>query len=395
MTNVYDGFVLADLHNAAFDASIWYEELDKGVLTDMENADNIDFVIIAGDYFHKKISANSDDATKAFQFLTRLMQICHRFDAKLRIIKGTESHDNQQLDMLESIQKIAPCDFAIRQVASDEYLFEDFRVLYLPEEYIAPADFDAYYAPYFSTDKAYDLVVGHGLVDKAVFVASIQESERTMKHAPIFEVSELMRICKGLIYFGHIHKPMQIGTFRYVGSYSRWAFGEEEEKGYYTGQYNPTDAIYVDQFRTNPYARKYESVKVEYPSVLSTDNEMTQLKFLQELVDNQLIDYVRLEVSIPAEHPKPLLVSSLIKELFARRREVKVRIIANEQERKRKEVEERVATLLDQYDFIFDKTTPVNEKLSQFINIRHSVTIPAPRIEQYLTQDIQKIIPAK
>lgn len=394
MTKSYDGFVLADLHNDAFDASIWYEELDKGVLTDMENAPNIDFVIIAGDYFHRKISANSDSANRAFQFLTRLMQICQRHNAKLRIIKGTESHDNQQLDMLENIQKIAPCDFAIKQVASDEYLFDDFQILYLPEEYIAPDDFASYYAPYFTADKAYDMVVGHGLVDKAVFVASIQESERTMKHAPIFEVSELMRICKGLIYFGHIHKPMQIGTFRYVGSYSRWAFGEEEEKGYYTGQYNPSAGIYVDQFHTNPYARKYESLKVEYPAELSTDNELSQLTFLKELVSDTIIDYLRLEVTIPAEHPKPLLVSSLIKELFARQRNVKVRIIANEQERKRKEVEERVAALLDQYDFIFDKTTPVNEKLSHFITIRHSVTIPPVRIEQYLTQDIQKIIPA-
>ena len=129
--NAYVGAVLSDPHNGAFDAKQWFYELDEGFLEYIDKLPILDFVTITGDFFDTKISVNSEHAKYALRFLSKLIKICANKSAKLRIIKGTESHDNKQLEMFDGLRSVAPCDFRVIHTVEKEWLFDDLHVLYI------------------------------------------------------------------------------------------------------------------------------------------------------------------------------------------------------------------------------------------------------------------------
>jgi DNA repair exonuclease SbcCD nuclease subunit len=380
----YIGAVLSDPHAGAFDPNQWYDELNKGFLNYIDKLEILDFLVITGDYFHTKISANSEYAKYALKFLTRVLKICAEKNTKFRIIKGTESHDNKQLEMFDGLRGVANCDFRVIHTVEKEWLFEDMHVLYIPEEYME--DKDEYYKEYF--EDTYDYVFGHGLVDKAVFIAATQESETTRSQAPIFKTDELHAICKGPIYFGHIHKPMLVGRFRYVGSYSRWAFGEEEDKGFLMTYYTPESSDYIDEFIVNKNARRFDTVKIEYTSTVFNKTEKEQMEYLLKLASSLVVDYLRLEVNIPEEYPNPMLLTNMLNETFSKYSKVKLKINNNSKLRQKKETEEKVNKLLDMYGFIFDKSIEPDEKIVEYIKIKYQRNIPIERMRMYLHDEI-------
>lgn len=380
----YVGAILSDIHAGAFEAKQWYHELEEGFLTHIGKLAILDFVILSGDYFHTKISANSEHARYALRFLTKLIRICAEKDAKLRIIKGTESHDNKQLEMFDGLQTAAQCDFKVIHTVASEYLFEDLRVLYIPEEYME--DMDEFYGEYFS--ETYDYVIGHGLVDKAVFIAATQESEQTMSKAPIFKTDILHHICRGPIYFGHIHKPMKVDRFRYVGSYSRWAFGEEEDKGFIMTYYTPETGKFKDEFIVNDHARKFETIKVEYSSPMFNRTQQEQIEYLIQITDTLMTDYLRLEINIPEDYENPMLLTNMLNEVFNKFKNVKLKINNNSKTRQKKEVEEKINALIERYGYIFDKTKSAEEKISKFIKTKHNRDISTEKVRFYLYENI-------
>jgi DNA repair exonuclease SbcCD nuclease subunit len=380
----YVGAVLSDPHNGAFDAKQWYKELEKGFVKDIEKLAVLDFLVITGDYFDTKISANSEHAKYALKLITKLLKICAEKKTKFRIIKGTESHDNKQLEMFDGLQGVANCDFRVIHTVEKEWLFDDMQVLYIPEEYMENKE--EYYKDYFE-DK-YDYIFGHGLVDKAVFLAATQESEATRSQAPIFKTDELQAICKGPIYFGHIHKPMQVGRFRYVGSYSRWAFGEEEDKGYLMTYYTPVTGDYTDEFIVNENARRFDTVKIEYTSTVFNKTEKEQMEYLLQLAEGLNVDFLRLEINIPEEYPNPMLLTNMLNETFSKYSKVKLKINNNSKLRQKKETEEKVNQLLDKYGFIFDKSKEPEEKIVEFIRIKYGRNISLDKMRHYLFEEI-------
>jgi DNA repair exonuclease SbcCD nuclease subunit len=381
----YVGAVLSDIHSGAFEAKQWYMELEKGFVADIEKLAILDFLVITGDFFDMKISANSEHAKYALKLLSKLLKICTEKNAKFRIIKGTESHDNKQLEMFEGLEVVTNCDFRVIHTVESEMLFDDMKVLYIPEEYMENKD--EFYKPYFE-DGPYDYIFGHGLVDKAVFIAATQESEVTRSQAPIFKTDDLHAICRGPIYFGHIHKPMKIDRFRYIGSYSRWAFGEEEDKGYVMTYYTPETGDYTDEFIPNNRARRFDTVKIEYTSTVFNKTEEEQIKHLLDLASSIIVDYLRLEINIPEEYPNASLLTNMIHEAFAKYSKVKLKINNNSKLRQKKEMEEKVNLLLDRYGFIFDKGLEPEEKISRYIKIKNGRNISVDRMRRYLYEEI-------
>ena len=385
--NKYVIATIADLHGGAFNAKKWFDELSEGFLKKIKKLDKLDVVFIAGDLFDDKISANSDHAQLLIKFMTKLITICNEKKAVLRIIKGTESHDNRQLHLLEPLIELANHNFKIIHTVESEQLAPDLRVLYIPEEYMNnPTE---YYNGYLGEDvEPYDIIIGHGLIDKAAFIASIQESEQTMAKAPILKVKSLLEKSKGPIYYGHIHKPFKYDRFRYVGSYSRWAFGEEEEKGFLITEYYPETGEFTEDFIPNKHATKYDTVSMTYSNDLNDDDEVSQMNFLLTTAETLIVDYLRLDITIPAEHPKPMFITNMIVELFSRNRKVKLKINNDRKTREKKATEEKINKLLEMYAFIFDKKTDEHEKISQFIKVRENIDIPADKVKFYLEENI-------
>ena len=370
--------VLSDVHFGALDSKQLMTELGSEFIDKIEEMPIIDMIIIDGDLYNSKLSLNSSHSKAAFIFLAKLCEIAKKKNVVIRIIKGTSSHDNDQLDNLEVFKDI--CDFKVVNTFSDEN-FRGIDIVYIPEEYI---DDEGYYDKLYNG--SYDLGFGHGMVKEAAFVAHKQESAITMKKAPVFDTNKLLGAIKGVCMFGHIHTPMRIKKrFYYCGSFSRWCFGEEEDKGfniiYYTPEYPEKTKV---EFVKNNLARIYDTVTIDVVDA-SVENTLNTIK---NAIDMTSFYKKRIIVNIAKTVTDRRLMSDLINETFGKYSMITIVINSLEKEEIRRQSDEKVERLLSEYGFIFDKSIPKDEKIQRYINKKYNRNIPLDKIRDYLFNKI-------
>ena len=379
MINVksYTGIVIADIHMGAIKADILAEELDSIFIKYIECMKSLDFVMIAGDLFDTKLALNSKHTKRLFSFMKKLMNLCIEKNAKLRIIYGTEYHESNQLSTLQFLMK-SKCDVKIYETVADEELYPDFNVLYVPEEYIK--DIDEYYKDFFNNK--YDMVIGHGMVNEVAFASKIQTSEVTMLRAPIFNTKKLLDICKGPLFFGHIHKHQCIrDRLYYVGSFSRWCFGEEEPKGFMKVVYTPETKEYTADFIENTKAKSYNTMVVDY------NNTTDDMNYVLNMINSVEYDKLRIIFNIPENHENPLLLSSMITDTFSKYKDIKI-VINNNYKEKRKKMEQELKKLQSTFDFMMNDGMSVEEKICKFIKIKYNIDISIDEMREYLYNKI-------
>lgn len=379
------GAISGDQHGGAFEPKRWYEELKEGFINELYRYTLLDFVILNGDLFDTKISINSDAAKFILLFLSEVIEICIEKNAKLRIIKGTESHDNRQLEIIESLFVNTSCDVKVIHTVESEWLYDDFHVLYIPEEYMENKD--EYYKEYF-IENEYDMVFGHGLVQEALHMAATQESETTMAKAPIFKSDELLKICKGPIFFSHVHSKITIKKrIHYTNSFSRFCFGEEADKGFYMCFYFCGINEYRLEYKVNKLARRFDTLSVDcasnHPVADQVDSMISLVKTFSEKTD-----YIRLEVNIPEDHHNPTLLTKSLTEAFSGVKKFKLKINNNSKIKRQEKSIEVINKLREKYDFIFDKSVPIEIKVQKMIKIKKGREIPVERLLDYLYQEI-------
>lgn len=375
----YKGVMIADIHFGALPVERLYNELE--IFLDFIEKKSLDFIIILGDWFDKKINLNSKDAKYSTVFFERICQICIDNDIKLRIIQGTESHDNSQLEVLEILAKNKPVDFKVFYEVEEEELFPDFNVLYVPEEYIN--SIDEKYGKYMN--KKYDMIFGHGMIQEVKFAALIQSSETTMKKAPIFKSKMLCDMCYGPIFFGHIHtKDIFNDRLYYVGSYSRWKFGEEEDKGFYYVKYENDTKEFEAKFIVNNKAMKYDTIEIyEKESGFYKLNTENQIKYIQNLIKSFEYDFLRLQFYIPQGYENENLLINMVNESFGKYKNLKLDFKVNSKIKSKREVEEKINLLLDKYGFIFDNKIDTYTKINKFILEKYNKDISVEKIKEY------------
>ena len=375
----YKGVMIADIHFGALPVERLYNELE--IFLDFIEKKSLDFIVILGDWFDKKINLNSKDAKYSTVFFERICQICIDNDIKLRIIQGTESHDNSQLEVLEILAKNKPVDFKVFYEVEEEELFPDFNVLYVPEEYIN--SIDEKYGKYMN--KKYDMIFGHGMIQEVKFAALIQSSETTMKKAPIFKSKMLCDMCYGPIFFGHIHtKDIFNDRLYYVGSYSRWKFGEEEDKGFYYVKYENDTKEFEAKFIVNNKAMKYDTIEIyEKESGFYKLNTENQIKYIQNLIKSFEYDFLRLQFYIPQGYENENLLINMINESFGKYKNLKLDFKVNSKIKSKREVEEKINLLLDKYGFIFDNKLDTYTKINKFILEKYNKDISVEKIKEY------------
>ena len=387
---------LADVHCGSLPAKELYDQLNKIFLKKLEELPIVDAIIIDGDLCHFKLSMNSPHAKYLAQFISRMIEIVNKKNVKtkkktkIRVVKGTKSHDElDQLEVLEVFAKNSKCDFRVISTVEEEYLFDDLLVLYIPEEYLDNKD--EYYKDYFSTKNKYDMIFGHGLVGEVAFAASKQEGETTLAKAPIFKSDQLLYICRGIVFFGHIHNSQVIkDRIFYVGSFSRYAFGEENEKGFYITTYSPSNGNFLNEFVVNTLAKRFDTVIIDYGSSLFKNSDNQQIEYLTSIVNNLVIDNLRLIINIPEDYPNALLLTNMIHETFSKQMNIKIIINNNAKMRQKRETDEKINLLLTRYGLIFDKSISHEEKISEFIKIKYNKEISVEKIRMYLYEKILK-----
>ena len=284
------GAIIADIHIGVIDDDIMIRELDE-IFFNKINEYKLDFVIMAGDLFDKQIKVNGKGFKSLSVFIVKLVEYCCNNNTKLRIIQGTYSHDLDQLKYVDALLSVYfnnhNLDYKLIYSVTSEELFDNLKILYIPEEYIE--DKKEYYKDYLYNDNKYDIVVGHGVIEESMSVAVRNMNKDVNKRlkAPIFKSKELDNVCS-CVFFGHYH----VHDEYYIGSFTRWVHNEEEEKGFILLS---VDENISDIFITNHLAKTFKTINIDfdenvYVNIKDTINEDKYDNLRINIVSNNIID---------------------------------------------------------------------------------------------------------
>ena len=290
--NCLKGVIIGDIHFGIKDSKRLYEELSQ-FKEFILGKDDLQIVVINGDFFDRKLSIGDPESFYAISFFAELVKIVKEKKLIFRMIQGTKSHDLNQLQLFKHYENDLDMDFRIIETVRTEDI-SGLNVLYLPEEY--PENSDEYYKDYKTGE--YNIILGHGTWDFVAQPGVIEHSKLETHSAPVFMWSEWKKsVENGFIVFGHIHGRNTYGKkIFYPGSFTRWNYGERSEKGFVYFEYDLENKEYNVEYINNTMAPKYDVISV---GELSLDLENTSVDLIKEALDATLngTDNLRIDLS--------------------------------------------------------------------------------------------------
>lgn len=242
--------------------SVFYPELEKA-----------NIVFLGGDFFDRLLKLDEPASLESITIVQELIDYAQKYNLKIRVLRGTFSHDRQQNAIFNSIltKSKKDVDLVCVDTISLELIKDlNLRILYLPDN-----------LPYKTKEevmevingllKTYgwdylDLIIGHGYFEH-VFPVNVP-------HPPImFEYDDFKDIVKGYILMGHVHTTSVYKNIIYNGSFERLAHNEEEAKGFYI--VNRVNDIWGYKFIEN----------VDTPLFYTIELKDTDIEILQEQID--------------------------------------------------------------------------------------------------------------
>lgn len=368
--------VLADLHLGVLPVRQTYKELEY--LLEYIEDDFFDLIVIAGDFFDKKLYAGEEYIVFANEIIQKMM----KHSKYIRIVHGTSSHDNKQYSIFKHYEA-GSNKFRIIYSVEEEKFEEGFRVLYLPEEYIY--DKKEYYKEYFEEKKRYNYVFGHGIIQEAMTNA-VRGKKKTRSHTKpaVFTTAELEDICKGQVYFGHYHIHTNIhDKVFYVGSYSRDKFGEEEPKGFYELEYDGEN--YTNHFVENIKTEQYVTIAYPYSHTIfqkGTDlvEEFDRIKKKKKKTG---IEHLRLIFNIPDDYPDAEFLIKLATDTF-RGDGYKVEITNGYIETKKNINHQSFEEVREKLNYVLDTNATIENTISSFAKDQLQKEVSPEKVKEYL-----------
>jgi len=360
------GLVIADIHYGKKDDVLLNKNLDKFFFPKIyeENYD-IDYVIVAGDLFDRIMKLTEMGSIFALNFINHLVELAIQYDFVVRILKGTKTHDYNQLNNFKSLEAKHFPRFRVIETVEEEEIFENVTFLYVPEEYMDnPTE---YYSKYFDLEEgvAYDMMFFHGTFDFVGFIPDV-ESERHIKHAPVFSGEKISKIVYGKAIGGHIHNRMIWKNIEYTGSFDRFSFGDTKPKGFLEVFYDLETLECTTNFIENTDAPIYVTFNMDdFEGTL--EEKIQTIKELKDQYEN---------IRIIAKSANEEDVAS-VKKLTSGIDNVKLDI-------KRQEVEDSVD---EQYVFIINREYDVPTTVQKYIALEDGKTIPLEEINEILSEE--------
>lgn len=356
---------ISDIHIGKKDDMRLKEELE--IFFDyLKDTENIDMITISGDLFDRVLTANEYGTTLALEFIQRLIDL-YIPEIDIRIIKGTRSHDFNQLDILKVFKEKAGSHFKIIEKNEVE-VFNGYKILYLPEEY--PTDYDDFYKENLLgvEDKVYDFIIGHGMIDFIAFTGYEDDSENRVHGTPTHKADDLIRVTKGPIIFGHIHEKQEYkNKIYYTGSYSRYSFDTPSEKGFMVFDIDDDDpSKFKMTFIENTKAPTYAVLDIDKLNLEGVDDHV---KYIKELSDKY--DFVKIKTGNKAN-------LDIARALTEKDSSIKVQSVNKEKE---------TIKVDPKYEYILKKELPLNETIRKFMNEEYDKDIDLDFISKVISED--------
>lgn len=394
----YQGIFIADLHIGAMPRVKLQKELETILYPYLETMD-LDFVIFCGDYFDHKLYLNEENVKLASEVLDTVDKLL-KPEAKIRMLYGTKSHEEDQYDSFETLSRRR--DFKVIRYASEEELFPGMHVLYLPEEILT--DSESYYHNFFEKEDAYELVIGHGVIKEGMKTAAraLEEKKTIKRKVPIFKVGQFQKICNGITVFGHYHvhdvlDPTPHKEIQYVGSFSRWKFGEEEDKGFLYGCFDSDKKPgkqWKTRFEVNPEAEVYKTIGFGFQNTIfqSIDDMKEKMDHYEKLTKNGTFDHLKIAFNIPETCENSEYYMEYLKERFKNEKSIKVDITNGYIEKKRSDAKKEIEEDYEKYAPVFDPNQSLEDQVSYFIEVEYNRHLNPDTVSLYLYNDLNDIL---
>lgn len=383
---IVNGFVIADMHDGLVDPEVYYERKEKLILEKIDNMPILDFIVFCGDTLHSKQYFSSNVVIYLIRFIKNLIEKTEDKNTMIVFIEGTREHDAVQT---KTIMEIFESErFKVYTTVTKDTLC-GMNVLYIPEEYIV--DMDSYYEEYFDVDEKYDIIFGHGMVDK-IWFGKRNDNENGMNkmtRVPVFKVEKLTEVSH-YTYFGHIHTRKLYGDddrFKYVGSFDRYEFGQEEAKGYYHIAYNTETNHAQEDFIVNDMApiltTKIISINEDIPIPELNDK-------LNVLINNSLdyCDGLRIIANMNTTLNTFNIMKDFIMQKICNIKGVTLSIVKNMSAEAVESANTEIAKREIMSGMTYDKSIPIEEKIATYIHNRSGKNISAEEIRQFLEMSI-------
>ena len=211
------------------------------------------------------------------------------------------------------------------------------------------------------------------------------DGENIISKAPILDSKLIGSLCKGPVFFGHIHTSQIIRKhIYYVGSYSRWVYGQEEPKGFYLCAFDTDTKRYATEFIENHGARLYDTIKV----FMDTYNK--PVEELVKFARNFKKDNLRVQLIVESDARDYSYEISFLKEYYTGKQGYKLDIVDKREKLLKEQTEEKVNKLTTEYNFLFDNSIPVETKIHKFIKRKYARDVSEDIIRNLLNLNIDK-----
>lgn len=376
--------LLADMHIGSIKDIPYYYDTVTDIIEKEVELKKTDAVIILGDYFDRLFKANEEYVSLAINIMSYLIRACIKNKTKIRLIYGTESHEMNQYRLFNYHFSSKLVDIKLFTTCTEEELFPNVHVLYVPEEYVS--DKHEFYKNTIYSGKKYDYIFGHGNIVEGLPTAmavSLPASNKVEKQVPRFNSGELANASK-LCVFGHYHKHVDIGNnVYYLGSLFRSSFGEEEPKGY--GIVEDYKLTFVE----NKEAYVYNTYEFDEKSDVYNDSD-SLLKAIDKIKEKnpdifsgKKVGNIRMIFHPPVNVDKSFYEN--LKNLLSNDKVIRPLI----KETMKSETTDEDGTVDDEYEFILDNSMNIIDKIHTFINKQYDTDIPLKELTKYIKDELE------
>lgn len=382
----YNILAIADIHWGAMDPDEMYDNLQY-FLDFIRMKGDIDLVVICGDYFDYRLTLNSKAALKSLRWFDELYNTCKENGVKrLRAIKGTREHDN---DQWEAIHPKETGDFFKKfYTCTSEETLPGLHCIYCPDETINLKEYEELYLKEMMT--RHDIGFFHGNFDTLLPKMIVDQNLEANIPSIIYFKDHWSKVINGPLVSGHWHIFTDSDPLIYIGSYDRWAFGEEEDKGFLFIQYDTDDHSYYWKHIENPFARKYNTIIVDNTLCVTPDDFANLTQDIQELKKSDSDMKIRVVYQITAENDEASVNFAEFRNLVSSMRNVKIDVKDFVKKRNKEKQKEKVAISSGRYSYILDHPLEIVSNIHEYLLREKNIDLSPETIDSIIGKYIPK-----
>ncbi|BAW19256.1 putative Nuclease SbcCD, D subunit [Ralstonia phage RP12] len=189
----------------------------------------LDVIVLAGDVYDHLLNLPDHAVNVIDHWIIYMLRLCKAMDIQLWVLRGTPSHDRDQSERFELINRSMDigCDLLYVDTLSIVWIPKfGINVLFVPDEWTDSAE--------KTLEEVHDLMRQRGIakVDYAIMHGQFEYQLPPVVKAQKHSSSAYLKIVDKLIFIGHVHIHSKFDRIIAQGSTDRISHGEEGPKGH-------------------------------------------------------------------------------------------------------------------------------------------------------------------